>query len=640
MLSEIRERATGWIAYIIVGIIIIPFAFWGVNQYFSGGEEVVVATVGDAEIQQADYRRALENRRAQLRQVLGENFQPEMANSLEFRRGVLDDLISRSLLEQHADEYGYRVGDELLAQWIRSNPRFQQDGQFSPDVYRGAVAQMRLTEAGFERRLRRQLVLEQLRSGIRESGFVTDERRSRLLQLSLQERRFDYAVLAADRFVGQVQITESDIKEEYEANSDRYRTPESLKVEYVKLSVEELASSISVSEDEIQQAYEQEKDRFTTDPVRRASHILIETPSDAGDQQRQQALEEARDILEQLRSGADFAELAREHSDDPGSASNGGDLGRIQPGAMVQPFEDALFELEEEGALTEPVRTRFGYHIIKLTEYEPGRTKPLEAVRDQLVEELRAEQAEALFLDRAEAFRNISYEQPQSLEPVADQLDLQIRETDWFTRNQGDGIAANPEVRETAFSGEVYNDGLNSRAIELDINTLVVLRRLDSQPASIKPLEQVRDDIVARLERRKAEEQVASLGPEIVDGLESGTSWQEVIDEYALAAETVTLSRADSNNDSAPAGAVVDAVFRLPLPEEGDPVPGGLALADGDYALFRLLEVIEGDVEQAPEDLRQRVDNSLQRRTDQDMVQQYIADLREQAEVTVKEEAL
>jgi peptidyl-prolyl cis-trans isomerase D len=640
MLSEIRDHATGWIAYIIVGIIIIPFAFWGVNEYFSGGEDVVVASVGGSEIQQTEYRRALDRQRAQMRQILGENFQPEFANSPEFKRSVIEDLIARMLLDRHAEDQGYRVGDELLARQIQANPRFQIDGRFSSDVYRGVVAQMGMTEPGFEASMRRQLVLDQVRDGIQDSAFVTPDQQSWLLELILQERRFDYAVLSAAQFLADVEVADEEIEEEYEANREQYRTPERLKIEYVELSVEDLASSISLAEEDIEQAYEQSKNRFSTSPVRRASHILIETGSDAGEEGRQAAEQKARELLEQLQAGADFAELAREHSDDPGSASSGGDLGRIEEGAMVPAFEDALFALEEEGALTGPVETRFGFHIIKLTEYEPASVKPLEEVRDQLAAEERNRQAEALFLDRAESFRNISFEQPQSLEPVATALDLEIQQSDWFTRNEGTGIAANPRVRQAAFDDVVYSEGLNSEAIELDINTLVAVRRLDVQPSRVRPLEDVRDQIEAHLKRSKAQDLVASLGPEIVERLESGTAWQAIIDEYGLSGETVTWSRAEQPRESGPHPAVVDEVFRLPAPAADAPVPGGMVLANGDFALFRLREVKEGDVEQASEDLVEYVVGSLQRRRGVDMVEQYLADLREQAEVSIREEAL
>jgi len=641
MLSEIRERATGWIAYIIVGIIIIPFAFWGVNEYFAGGEEVVVATVGDAEIEQVGYRRALENRRAQMRRVLGDNFSPEIANSPEFKRGVLNDLISRTLLDQHAEEQGYRVGDELLARQIRINPRFQVDGEFSPDAYRGAVAQMGLTQTGFEARLRRQLVLQQLRDGIQQTAFTTPDQRDGLLRLSLQERRFDHAVLQADRFVDDVEVTDDEVRDEYEANPDRYRTAERLKVEYVELSVDELAASINVSDEELRQAYEQNESRFTSEAVRHASHILIETGSDPNEDERRGALDEANKLMERLRSGADFAGLAKQHSDDPGSAAQGGDLGRIEKGAMVAPFEEALFELTEEGALAGPVRTRFGYHIIKLTGYQPAEVEPFAEVRDELLIEERRRQAEALFLDRAEAFRNIAYEHPQSLEPVADQLELTIQQSGWFTRESGSGIAADPDVREAAFSEDVFQERLNSEAIELDINTLVVVRRLDHQPANVKPLDQVRDGISNRLRRQKARERAAEIGPRIVEQLESGKGWQAVVAEHELAPETVRWSRNRARGQNAPAAEVIDAVFRLPKPAgEEAAVPGGLALPGGDYALFRLVEVIEVEVDQAPEDLKQRVSRSLQGRRGQDMVEQYIAELREKAEVTIKDEAL
>ncbi|HSH41131.1 MAG TPA: SurA N-terminal domain-containing protein [Arenicellales bacterium] len=640
MLSEIRERATGWIAYIIVGIIIIPFAFWGVNEYFAGGEEVVVAKVGDAEIQQVDYRRALDNRRAQMRQILGDDFQPELANSPEFKRGVLDDLVARTLLDQHADEHGYRVGDELLARLIRSNPRFQVDGSFSQDAYRGAVAQMGLNEPAFEARYRRQLLLDQLRNGIVESAFVTPDQRDNMLKLMLETRRFDYAVLEADRYVDEVEVSDAEVQEEYESNSEQYRTPEKLKLEYVELSVDELAESINISQQEIEEAYEQRQEQFTSEPVRRASHILIETPSDAGEAEEQAALEQARELLQRLRDGEDFAALAEEYSDDPGSASKGGDLGRIEPGAMVQPFEEALFSMDEEGALSEPVRTRFGYHIIKLTEYRPASIKPLDEVRDQIARDERRRQAEALFLDRAEAFRNISYEQPQSLEPVADQLDLEIRESEWFTRSEGTGIAADPQVRETAFSDEVYVEELNSQAIELDINTLVVMRKLDTQPASVRPLEEVRGEIEARLKRAKAEEHVAEIGSRIVEDLKGGSAWQDIIEEYALSAETTSWSRSDRPGQGDPHPALVDAVFQLPTPSGDTAVPGGLVLAEGDYALFRVVEVIEGDPEQAGEQLVERVESTLQARGSRDLLEQYIADLREQAEVEIREQAL
>lgn len=641
MLSEIRERATGWIAWVIATIIIIPFAFWGVHEYFSGGQEVVVATVDGEEIQQVDYRRALENRRAQLRRMLGESFRPELANSPEFKLGVLDELIARLVLDRHAEEQGYRVGDAQLARAIRANPQFQVDQGFSPEAYRSTVSRMGLTEAGFEAQLRRQIVLEQIRRGIEESAFDTPAQRRRLLSLLMEERRFDYAVLNDDRFVDDITVSDAEVQSEYEEHGDRYRTPEQVKVEYVELSVDELASTVSVTEEEILSAYEQNRDRFTTDPVRRASHILVEVAPDAGEEARQEALNEANDILSRLRDGAEFAELARQYSDDAGSASNGGDLGRIEPGAMVEPFQEALFALEEEGALSEPVKTRFGYHIIKLTEYQPAETKPLSEVREQLIERERTEQAESLFLDRAETFRNVSYEQPRSLEPVADQLGLEIQESDWFSRDQGSGIASNVKVRDAAFGEDVYTDGLNSQAIELDINTFVVVRVLDKQPAALKPLEDVRGQIEARLKQRKAREHVETLGPDLVERMQAGTEWESLMEEHGLEAQGVTRSRSETpeNPGAGPDAAVVDEVFRAPVPPGEEPVYGGIGVPGG-YAVFRLVEVVDGDPDQAPEELQNRVSESLVRRRGMDMMTQYIADLREEVEVTIREDQL
>lgn len=640
MLSEIRDRATGWIAYVIVGIIIIPFAFWGVNEYFAGGSDVVVATVEGTEIEQTEYRRSLESRRRQMRQVMGDNFNPELANSPEFKRRVLDDMISQTLLSQHAEDQGYRIGDERLAETIRTDPSFQNNDRFSSELYESTVSRMGLTRTGYETRLREQIVLEQIRNGVRTSSFFTPSQRDRLIRLLAQERGFDYAILRAERFVPEQQVSDAELRAEYESRSDRYRTPERMKVEYVELSVDELSDSVDVTEEDLRQAYEQKKDRFTTDPVRRASHILIESGS--GPEEDEEARAKARELLEQIRSGADFEALAREHSDDPGSASEGGDLGRIEPGAMVQEFEDALFSLEEEGAVTpEPVQTRFGYHIIKLTEYQPGDVEPFEAVRDELLEEERAKQAEALFLDRAEAFRNISYEHPQSLEPVADQLDLTIQESDWFTRDDGDGVASKPDVREAAFSEEVKGDGLNSRAIELDINTLVVVRRSEVQEASLKPLEKVKDDIEHVLKQRKAVEHVTELGPELVEEVESGgADWDTTLDERGLETQQVSWSRGVSSDTTAPPRELVDAVFRAPKPTADDPIHGGVSLRTGNYALFRLNDVVDVEPAEAPEEVRSRVENGLNQRRSQDALQEYVADLRSRADIEINEGAL
>jgi peptidyl-prolyl cis-trans isomerase D len=345
--------------------------------------------------------------------------------------------------------------------------------------------------------------------------------------------------------------------------------------------------------------------------------------------------------MDQLKNGADFAALAKKYSDDPGSASKGGDLGRIEPGDMVKPFQDALFSLDKEGALVGPVKTRFGYHIIELTKYEPGHTKPLSEVRDQVEKQLRSTKAERLFSDRAETFRNVSYEQPDSLEPVADKLGLKIQQSDWFTRKQGTGIAADPKVREAAFSSDVSDQGLNSAAIELDVNSLVVVRKLDVQPASVKPLNEVRDEIEAKLKHRKAEEHVASLGPELVKQLDAGSGWDAVLDKQGLKSEESTRSRAEKPDDeNGPDPAVTQAVFRAPRPGQNKPVYGGLSLSNGNYALFRLVEVIDVKADQAGQDLEDKVHEGLARRQGQDMMEEYVADLRDQAKVKIKDSAL
>lgn len=636
MLTEIRDRATGWIAWIIVFIISIPFALWGVNEYFSGGAALNIAVVNGQEISQQQYRYALEERRSMARRVLGAQFNADTVNSIEFRNAVLDDLILRQLLDQEADKAGYRVSDEQLAEFITTTPRFQSNGQFEPGIYQQQLQSQGFSKAGYEAYLRREFVLQQLRDGLGSSSIVTKRDQEEFLKLAQEKRVFDYATIVPGSYIADIEVSDDDISGHYQDNQELYQSPEMIKVEYVQLSVDDLAQGVQVTDEDVERYFEDNKELYVTPEQRVASHILITVSEDADDVTVQEALEKAQGLADRARQGEDFAELASSHSEDPGSATAGGDLGMVETGLMVKPFEDQLFSLQE-GEISDPVKTRYGFHVIKLTELIPESGKGLSEVRDEIEVEEKKNMAEGIFVDRAESFRNIVFEQPESLDAVAEELGLQPQVTDWFSRDSGTGIAANGIVRDSAFSDDVYIDNLNSEAIELDIDTLVALRKLETRPAAVKPLEEIRSGIEDALQQQRARELVTGNGEELLDELRQNGAWESLIANNGLESKQSTQTRLMSNPETSLL--VAKEVFRAEPPAQG-PVYGGINVPDGSFVLYRLTDVQSGVPNDADESTNQKIEESLTRRRGGDYFLSYQNGLRDSAEVEIFEENL
>ncbi|MFC1681286.1 SurA N-terminal domain-containing protein [Pseudomonadota bacterium] len=636
MLTEIRDRATGWIAWIIVTIISIPFVLWGVNEYFTGGGSLNVAVVNGQEISQQQYRAALEERRNIARRMMGAQFDADVVNSPEFRNAVLNDLINRQLLDQDAESAGYRVSDAQLAEFITTSSQFQREGQFDPGLYQQQLMTMGLTKTGYESYLRDEFVLQQMRDGLGGSSIVTAKDRQDALALAQETRVFDHVTLDPASFATEVEVTEEEIESRYDENQEQYQSPEMVRIQYVQLSVDDLSAAVEVTEEDIQRFYEDNRELYKTEEQRTASHILLTVASDADDKVIVETLAKATQLADRARGGEDFAELAKEHSQDPGSAAMGGDLGQIGRGLMVKPFEDVLFALET-GEVSDPVKTRYGYHIIKLTDLVPEKGKELEEVRDEIIEEERKRAAEGLFVDRAETFRNLVFEQPETLDIVAEELGLELEESDWFPLDSGTGIAENATVREVAFGDDVFIENLNSETIELDINTLVALRKLETKPAAVKPLEEVRAEIEEAIRAEKSRARVYDAGAGLLAQLQEGGDWDDLTAENQLTPIESTQTRMMANPDTSIA--VSKEVFRTELSSSG-PVYGSVLLPSGGYALFRLKEVRPGEADTADEATVQQISNSLDRRRGLDYFTSYQSGLRDTAKIEIFEENL
>lgn len=633
MLSTIRDRATGWLLWVIILIICIPFAFWGVNEYLAGGAELNVATVNGQDINQNSYRSALENRRAQITRLMGKNVDPEILNNVAFKKEVVDLLIDQQLQNQDVFDQGYTISDQELSDYIRTLTEFQTNGAFDQKKYQRYINFQRSSVAGFEQSIRNQTAVSQIRDSFLSADYVSDKEVERLLALTEQRRHFDYAILNINKVKDTVEVSEQEILSSFKQNLELYRTPERMKLAYVKLSLEDLSKIVTLTDEELKAVYKREQQRFTIPAKRFASHILIKPELKDNEESDKAALEKANKLYADLNAGAVFKTLATEHSQDPGSVKKGGELGEVITGVMVKPFESAVDTLSEVGQLSEPVKTRFGYHIIKLDKIIKAKITGFDEVKDQLLKDEQISRAEELFVNQAEEFKNLAYEQPESLEPIMEELSLEVKQTDWFSRSKGEGLAKDPRVREIAFSDLVQIEGLNSDTLELDLNNYIVVRKLELESSAQKPLEEVKDEIVKKLTNEKARLQIKQKGEQLLDQLNQGADWVYLINKEKLNSKTVVLKRDD--NTATPSQKVKQAVFRGAAPKAGKQVNGGILENSGAYVLYRVIKQESADISKVDKASHKKLKTMLERRYSQDIFASYKAGLREGAEINV-----
>ena len=585
MLQAIRDKTSGWIAYLIIGLISIPFALWGINSYLGGGEEQPAAVVNGNEITARDLDQAYARYRERLMQVFGGKLPDLFSDENAVKEQVLSQLIEERVLLDYVEDQGYRVGPDALFREIAQIPVFQKDGRFDKELYQAQLRSQGYSPALFELELRRQKEMQQPETGIRNTALVPQVLLDQALALKHEQRKLRLLTLPARPDA--VTVSDPEIKDFYEQQKGRFMEPARVRLDYIELSLDALKKGIEVDEELLRQRYDEQRDQLTTPETREARHILITVPEDADDAAVEAARKKLLDISKRIEAGEDFSDLAREFSQDPGSASDGGSLGEIERGMMVKPFEDVLFALQP-GQISDPVRTQFGWHLIRLDRVNPGGTRSLDEVRDRLADEIRTEQAETQIYDLAETLANIGYEEPDSLQPAADQLGLPIQTTDWFTRSKGEGLAANEQIRQIAFSEDVLNQKRNSDLIELGENTAVMVRLNAHEPERLKPLDQVREQIIALLKAKKAREQAQEQGQALLERIRSGElDLQQAATEQGVELKDVGFIKRDSKQLPAE---LRGAAFSMPKPE-GKPRYQGVAGVKGDYSILELSEV-------------------------------------------------
>jgi peptidyl-prolyl cis-trans isomerase D len=633
MLQAIHDRVMGIIGWLILGLLIVAFAFFGLNSYLRSNADNYAAKVNDQEISRVELQRAYDQTQARMRQLMGDKYDPALIDESLVRKTTLNKLIDEDLIVQAADSAGLAASESALAARISSIDQFKDNGVFSKERYTKLLGYQGMTPASFEWRLSREIIADQLQSGITQTAAVPRDSLQRAYALQAQQRRFNYIVIPASTVQDQVKLSDQDIEKYYHEHADRFRTEERVRVQYLELNADDLKVDQKVDEKQIKALYDEHHDRYVTPEQRHARHILIAFKSKS-EADMKAAHDKAIAIEKRLDKGEDFTALAKKLSDDPASASSGGDLGTFGRGVMVPEVDAAVFSMKV-GERSQPVKSQFGYHIIELLGIVPQVAKPLDQVRGELVHELLGSARGDLYSDKLDTLSNMAFEQPDSLAGPATALGLKIQESDWFSRSGGAGIANNPKVVSAAFSDDVLKGGYNSAPIEIGDNHVVVVRVADHKPAALPALEEIRDKVTAAARKDATDHLLRQRGDVLIAGLRAG---KDTLDSIAAAQHLkVEHTRLLTRTSEQPSEFLVSHAFTLHGATPDKPVFDGLLQADGSYALIDLEEVQDGKFDALPESAQKQAARSLNQLLGTSEMQMVLDELRAHAKIQIPE---
>ncbi|HEX9449965.1 MAG TPA: SurA N-terminal domain-containing protein [Burkholderiales bacterium] len=620
-----------WLQIALLVLIVPPFALFGIDFYFrntdTGGS---LAKVGDARISEVEYSQALRQAQEKMREMMKNNPDPSLLNSPQLKESVLNELIERRITLSHAAKAGMTISDTELQQMIAAVEAFHdQSGKFSRERYRQLLQGQGLTPATFENQVRTNIMLEQVRSVYSGSAFVPDSVADRLLKIREQEREVSQVLFSPADYRKQVNISDADAEKYYTEHKGEFVVPERVKIEFVVLSLEAYQRGVEVSDEEIKKFYLENQSRYQTSEERRASHILIPAAATASADEKAKARAQAEDLLRQAKANPKkFGELAAKFSKDPGSAEKGGDLGFFARGLMVKPFDEAAFAMKV-GDIAGPIETQYGFHIIRLDEIKATKTTPLDAVRAQIVEEIRKPKVAKAFAEAADNFNNLVYEQFDSLQPAVDALKLTVQKSDWLSRAGGNPnpLLNNDKLLAALFSDEVLKNKHNTSAIEVQPNMLLSARVVEHKPSEGLPLDQVRKDIVQHLADQAATQLAEKEGRAALDRLKKGESvalsWS--------AAQTVTLQKRQGLHPEAAQSVFGADTTKLPA-------YAGVPVSQGRFVIYRVTKV--KDVTETSPEQRKALAKQLTQMIGQEQYIAYLASLRERADVKIDKKKL
>ncbi|WP_312154417.1 SurA N-terminal domain-containing protein [Pseudomonas sp.] len=621
MLQNIRDNSQGWIAKSIIGLIVVLMALTGFEAIFQAASHSQdAAKVNGQTISQNELSQAVDMQRRQLLQQLGKDFDPALLDEKMLREAALKGLIDRKLLLQGAEDAKFAFSEAALDQVILQTPEFQVDGKFDANRFDQVIRQMGYGRMQFRDMLAEEMLIGQLRTGLAGSSFVTDKQVDAFARLEKQTR--DFASLTFKANPAAVNVSDDEVKAHYEQHAKEFMTPDQVVIDYIELKKSAFFDQVKVNEDELKALYEKEIANLSEQ--RHAAHILIDVNDKVSEAQAKARIEE---IQQRLAKGEDFAKLAKEFSQDPGSATTGGDLGFAGPGVYDPAFEDALYKLNQD-QVSEPVRTEYGYHLIKLLGVEAPEVPSFASLKDKLTRELKTQQVEQRFVEVTKELEDAAFEASDLAQPAQD-LGLKVQTSAPFGREGGEGITANRAVVQAAFSEEVIDEGSNSNAIELDPETVIVLRAKEHRKPEQLPLEAVAKNIREHLAKEKATAELKAKADKLIAGLRDGSIAAGTAHEGQSWKVQEAVTRGQDGIDPVE----LQAVFRLAKPAAKDkPEYGSVVLADGSLVVVQLKGVNEGAA--ATDEEKQQIRRYLASRAGQQDFAAYRKQLEANADIT------
>ncbi len=614
----------------ILALITLPFAFFGVDYYFrQGGSVPEVATVAGEPVTVAEFNQTIAEQQDRLRQQLGAGYDPAMFDNPEIRFSVLEQLVNKRLLQNLSKSESFRVPDAQLQQYIAGLPPFQENGQFSVERYRQLLTSQNMTPMQFEERLRQDLLLSPLQEPLSLGNIVATASTARYLGLLQQKREVAAAAIEPDQFTAGIKIDDAAVKAFYDANTGSFQSPEQAKIEYLILTQDTLAQQITVLPAEVKAQYDGNMNLYGKGEERLASHILIAVKPDASSADKDAARKKADDVAAQAKANpAKFADLAKQFSQDPGSATQGGDLGSFGRGNMVKPFDDAVFAMKV-GDVVGPVTTDFGFHVIKLNGITPQRALPFDEVKGQIEAGLKRQRAQQKFAAAADQLQNLVYEQADSLAGASKALGLPVQATQFVTKAQAQALArGSAKLAQTLFAPESIQGRRNTEAIEIAPNALMAARIVDYKPAAVRPFADVAEEIRQQMTSKAAADMAQKAGAEKLALLQQGKSDKEV--GLAFAAP-VTLTRNDAQ-----AGFTPDALKRIfQLDPAKVPQYTGTTNERGGFSIYRMLKVIEAPAPDAA--TLKTAGKQIGDQIGREMSNAYLATLKAKADVKINQ---
>lgn len=623
-MEAFREIVKGWLGKGLLGLIVFGFAGLGIQSYFDGGGKVVVAKVNGTEILQPEVDRLVDRQRQQMMEKMGERANPANIDMERLRKDVLNGVISRELLTQQAKQAGYLVSDATVYKGIREVPAFQENGSFSQARYEQMLRQIGETPATYPGKARQEMAYSLLIAGVGQSGFVTEAEMHRLSSLNTQTRDIHLAMIPAARYLAETTVSDDEVKKFYQANPARFTTQELVALDYISIKRDDFIAQAIPTDDELKARYDEKVKGGAANEQRQAQHILLTVDAKTKDAD---ALKKMQDIAKRAQAGEDFGKLAKEFSQDPGSVANNGDLGMSARGQFVPEFDKALFSMNE-GEISAPVKTQYGYHLIKLNKIQAAVTPSYASLKADIEREVKEAKADELYAAQVEKLDTSVYEAADLKDP-AEKFKRSIASTESFTHAGGAGLAADKKVLDAAFSDDLLKEGKNSQGIALADGSTVWLHVKHHEPAHLMPLAEITSGVRNSLLIEKALAKAKAVAKAVATSLTEGKTLAEVATSEKLSWQDLPES---TRRTQLPQPEALRVAYRLPRPAAGKLSADTLA-AGSAYMVVVVSKVTDGASTDTAEIAQMR--NVLSENRSQLEFQDYIRSLREHGRVVV-----